>query len=282
MKYLWILPVALLLLFGLYLLMIRPKNSRRHRMQPFLRHYIAHRGLHGASIPENSMAAFAAAVDAGYAIELDVQMTADGKLVIFHDKTLHRMCGVRGALYKTKSAALARLSLAGTAEGIPLLSDVLRLVRGRVPLVIEVKTWGKYGEIGARLQRSLKGYPGAYCIQSFDPRILSWFRRHSPQTLRGQLSTDFYKSKMEAPTGTRFLLTNLMCNFLSRPDFISYDYHYENQPSFRLCRRLFRPCCAAWTVRSAAQLQEARENFDLFIFEGFRPAPMRGRNDENA
>ena len=277
MKYLWIIPVVLLALFGLYLWMILPLNKRRHRMQPFLRHYIAHRGLHGAGIPENSMAAFAAAVEAGYAIELDVQRTADGKLMVFHDKTLRRMCGVKGALYKTKSAALARLPLQGTGEGIPYLLDVLRLVRGRVPLVIEVKTWGKYREIGAALHRLLRGYPGVYCIQSFDPRILSWFRRHSPQTLRGQLSTDFYKSGMDAPTGTRFFLTNLMCNFLSRPDFISYDHSYENQFTFRLCRRLFRPCCAAWTIRSAAQLQAARENFELFIFEGF--APNRENDD---
>ena len=279
MKYLWIIPAALLALFGLYLLMILPKNSRRHRMRPFLRHFIAHRGLHGAGIPENSMAAFAAAVEAGYAIELDVQLTADGKLVVFHDKTLSRMCGVKGALYKTNSSALARLSLQGSAEGIPLFFDVLRLVRGRVPLVIEVKTWGKYGEIAARMQRLLKGYPGPYCIQSFDPRILSWFRRHSPQTLRGQLSTDYYKSGTEAPFATRFFLTNLMCNFLSRPDFISYDQSYENQPSFRLCRRLFRPYCAAWTIRSAAQLQAARENFDLFIFEGFVPSVKGGAHE---
>ena len=276
MRFLWIIPVALLVLFGLYLLMISPCNKRRHRMQPFLRHYIAHRGMHGAGIPENSMAAFAAAVKADYAIELDVQLTADGKLVVFHDKTLRRMCGVKGALYKTKSDALARLALQGTDQQIPMLLDVLRLVRGRVPLVIEVKTWGKYREIAARLQRLLKGYPGAYCIQSFDPRILSWFRRHSPQTLRGQLSTDYYKSGTEAPFATRFFLTNLMCNFLSRPDFISYDHNYENQFSFRLCRRLFRPYCAAWTIRSVAQLQAARENFDLFIFEGFAPEQMKG------
>ena len=264
--------IAVAVLAGLYLLSIRTNSGRQEQMRPFEDTFIAHRGLHGnPTIPENSMAAFRRAVEAGYGIELDVQLTADDRLVVFHDETLHRVCGDERKLYELTWSELRDMRLFGTEEGIPLLSDVLKLIGGRVPVVVEIKSEGRFTRTTELTHDMLQSYPGVYCVESFHPLVLRQYRKLCPETLRGQLSTNYTKENVQKPAWQRFLLTNLMFNFLSKPDFLAYDRQYANQFSFRLCRRLFQPVSVAWTVRSREQLEEGRAAYSAFIFEGFDP-----------
>ena len=140
-----------------------------------------------------------------------------------------------------------------------------------MPLVVEIKSEGRYARTTALTCETLEEYRGLYCVESFHPMVLRRYKRLSPGTLLGQLASNFLKEDVAQPLPVKLLLTNLLLNFLSRPDFIAYDRQYLDQPSFRLCMRLFRPVGFAWTVKSAEQLRECRERCDAFIFEGFDP-----------
>lgn len=249
-------------------------------MRPFEETYIAHRGLHdNPDIPENSMAAFRRAVDAGYGIELDVQLTTDDCLVVFHDETLERVCGDRRKLHELSYGELQGLRLFGTGERIPLFCDVLESIGGRVPLIVEIKSEGRYSKTTELTCEMMRGYKGPYCVESFHPMVLRQVAQRLPGTPRGQLSTDYTREDVHRPAWQRFLLTNLMLDFVSKPDFIAYDRQYADHVSFRLCRRLFRPVCAAWTVRSREQLEKGRDSFSVFIFEGFDPTSDKEKEE---
>ena len=264
--------IVCIVLIILYVCSIRPNTGRQIQMRPYEDTYIAHRGLHtNPDIPENSMAAFRRAIDAGYGIELDVQLTTDDRLVVFHDETLERVCGDSRKLHELSYAELQELRLFGTEERIPLFRDVLETIAGRVPLVVEIKSEGRYLRTTELTCETLRDYRGPYCVESFHPMVLRQVAKLLPETLRGQLSTDYAKENVQRPAWQRFLLTNLMFNFLSKPDFLAYDCQYADHFSFRLCRRLYRPVSAAWTVRSREQLVKGREAFSVFIFEGFDP-----------
>lgn len=264
--------VIILILAVLYLIAIRPNSGRQEQMRPFEQTYIAHRGLHAnPAVPENSMAAFRRAVESGYGIELDVQLTTDDRLVVFHDETLERVCGDSRKLHELSYPELQELRLFGTEEGIPLFRDVLELIGGKVPLVVEIKSEGRYLRTTELTYSLLRSYPGLYCVESFHPLVLRKYMELSPDTLRGQLSTNYRREQVQRPFWQRFLLTNLMLDFLSKPDFIAYDRQYAYQFSFRLCRRLYKPVCVAWTVRSREHIKKGRRSFTAFIFEGFDP-----------
>lgn len=221
--------------------------------------------------PENSMPAFKRAVAAGFGIELDVQTTADGRLVVFHDETLIRMCGIDRRLYECTYEELQRYSLAKTDEKIPLFKDVLDMINGRVPLIVEVKSEGNWRRTTRMTAEHLDSYIGTYCMESFHPLVVKWFRDNRPDVLRGQLSTDFFRSKVNRKWYEKLLLTNLMLNFLSRPDFVAYNYRYSKQPSFWLCRHLFSVVSAAWTVKSEKVLMKVKKVFNVIIFDSFVP-----------
>ena len=246
--------------------------------------------------PENSMPAFQAAVAAGYGIELDTQTTADGRLVVFHDENLYRMCGVDRNLYECTYDELRTYKLAKTEYGIPLFEDVLKVVDGRVPLVVERKSEGNWKRTTRMTAEALDAYGVSvgsdnrargskevkkvgngeykrqpYCMESFHPLIVKWFRDNRPDVLRGQLSTNFFRSTLKRVWYENIVLTNLMLNFLSRPDFVAYNYRYKNQPSFWLCRNLFGVVSAAWTVRSEAALEKVAKVFEVIIFDSFLP-----------
>lgn len=234
---------------------------------------IAHRGFFdNDGIPENSIPAFRRAVERGFGIELDIQMTTDGRLMVFHDATTERMCGVGRRLTEMTSREARELKLGHTDERIPFLEEVLATVCGQVPMIVEMKYEGHSIEATAKTVELLKGYDGPYCMESFDPRICAWLKGHAPQIVRGQLASDFMKGGSSLPYALRFLMSNLMLDFLSRPDFIAYNCHDADQPSFALCRRLFHPVCVAWTVKSVTELKQAREVFDVIIFDSFDPA----------
>ena len=256
----------------LYLMSVTPRVVNRPDAGIFRKKYFAHRGLHdnAGEAPENSMAAFRRAVEAGYGIELDVQMTKDGIPVIFHDGTLERMCGVKARIEDYTYEQLQQFKLADSEQSIPKLEDMLALVDGRVPLIVEIKSETKEVTFCAVIDRMLRAYQGEYCIESFNPLAVFWYRRHRKNIVRGQLSDAFIKEGEYVGTMS-FLLQNLMFNWVGRPDFIAYNCKYPRMLSARLCRRLYRSKTAAWTVRSREQLAEARKNFDIFIFDSFVP-----------
>lgn len=271
MIYLYIAIGVLAFLIFLYFFMIMPSIRKNDTVEKIGIAIFAHRGLHDKErhIPENSLAAFERAIQLGVGIELDVHLTADNGTVIMHDTTTDRMTGVSGNVTEMTQAKLARLRLNGTNETIPFLSDVLHLVDGSVPLLIELKSdGGNYASLCKECFKLLDNYKGCYVIESFDPRILFWIRRNRPNVGRGQLATH---DSNKSPFFT-FLLSNLMLNFLSRPHFFAYDIRYINKSlAPNLCKKLFGSKLYIWTVTDKCELKHNLENGNSSIFEGFEP-----------
>lgn len=264
--------IVLIILVLFYVYLLKPNTGRGGELRAFEETYIAHRGLfHPEDIPENSCAAFARAVKDGYGIELDVQLTKDGQLVVFHDATLTRMCGVKRKLRECTYRELCEFTLGKSTEKIPLFQDVLNLVAGKVPLIIEVKAEGSWIATTEKLFEILGDYSGIFCVESFHPSVLAWCRRNRPEVLRGQLSTNYWKNNMKNPWIVKFVLSNLLLNFYARPDFIAYNYKYADEFSYTLCRKLYQVKNAAWTVRSQEALTEAEKIFSIIIFDSFIP-----------
>lgn len=274
-----VVTVAVILLFiGLYLISMRPvtgknKIKRRKLAEPFIKNMIAHRGLfdNKSDSPENTLSAFSNAVQAGYAIELDVQLTKDGKLIVFHDDNMMRVCGVDMLLYKHEYSEISKYKILDSDETIPLFRDVLKVVDARVPLLIEIKSSGNCRKTAKVLSDALKSYNGIYAVESFNPLAVAWYKSHFPEVLRGQLSTDFYKNKMPVNIILGFFLSNMVFNFISKPDFIAYNYKYTSQFSYRLIKKIYKPLQACWTVRNKKVLQKVKKDFDMFIFDSFIP-----------
>jgi glycerophosphoryl diester phosphodiesterase len=228
---------------------------------------IAHRGLHQLerSIPENSLSAFQAAIDRNYAIELDLHLSADNEVVVFHDDTLERTTGIAGELCNKSAKALGELRLFGTDQRIPLLSDVLALVDGRSPLLIELKTSRPVGELEAEVVRLLSRYHGPFAIQSFDPYRLAWLRQNAPHVCRGQLSGKLKESDL--PPYKRLILRNLLLTPWTRPHFIAYEIGALPHWNAQLHRTAGLPLLA-WTVRTKHDRRRARRWATNIIFEG--------------
>ncbi|MDP4174396.1 MAG: glycerophosphodiester phosphodiesterase family protein [Bacteroidota bacterium] len=229
---------------------------------------IAHRGLFdNVKIPENSLTSFQAAVDSGFPIELDVRILSDGHLVVFHDHALARMTGLKGSILKMTLKELKTVKLLDTDQGIPLLSDVLKLVNGKVPLLLEIKTRKNIGWLELKLLNMLSKYKGEYAIESFNPWSIKWFRDNAPEITRGQLSSGF---------GTRRLAiknTLLRATFLSRlskPDFIAFDVRYLPCRSIKNLKEKGYPIIG-YTARSREEFDRAMQYCNNIIFEGFIP-----------
>lgn len=213
------------LALALPLALLAPGHAGKRKKAPFYGRNFAHRGLHteDKSVPENSLAAFRAATEAGYGIELDVQLSRDGQVMVFHDDTLDRVCPIRGRVDEVDAAVLRQLSLCGSKETMPLFSQVLSLVDGRVPLIVELKNGRRNRELCRKTLALLRAYGGPACIESFNPFIVAWFRFHAPELLRGQLaqpSAEYVRAGMAGYKGV--LLGHTLFNFLARPEFIAY------------------------------------------------------------
>ena len=260
------------LLICLYFFMLCPGKGRRELLEPFRSTYIAHRGLFNKEdAPENSMEAFRRARDAGYAIELDVHLTRDGQLAVFHDDDLKRMCGEDKKISQMTFEELSQYRLLESCEKIPLFSQVLSEIDGRVPLLIEIKTDGDVKKTAAAVDVATKDYKGTFAVQSFNPVAPYFFKKHRREVPRGILSTDYSKGKVNQPFFIAFIMTNLLCNFVVRPDFIAYNHKYADQASFALMRKLYKTECAAWTVRNEKALKKAKKIFSMIIFDSFIP-----------
>ncbi len=201
-----------------------PAIATKAQKKPFMYRNFAHRGLHNRdkSIPENSLTAFERAASAGYGMELDVQLSRDGEVVVFHDDDLKRVCGVDAKVCDMTLAELKELRLCGTSETIPLFSEVLKCVRGRGALIVELKNGKRNKELCEKTYELLRSYSGEYCIESFNPFIVRWFKRNAPEVLRGQLANppEGYNGEVNPVTG--FILSRVLLNFLARPHFIAY------------------------------------------------------------
>lgn len=247
-----------------------PGLSLEEEKAPFLHRNFAHRGLHteDKTIPENSLPAFERAAAAGYGIELDVQLSKDGEVVVFHDDSLKRVTKVDALLESKTLGELRQLRLCGSEETIPTFKEVLETVGGRGPLIVELKTTKRRKELCEKTYELLKGYDGAYCIESFDPFIVAWFRFHAPKVLRGQLSAHFEtKGK---PLGSRIILTMgtyCLFNALARPQFIAYEIG-DIPLSVRFSYRM-GAMKVGWTSRREGN----EKDFDAVIFEFYEPSP---------
>lgn len=263
--------LVLLLLVALYVFLIMPRAMAKPDMAPLLCDY-AHRGLFdNKTVPENSMGAFARAMNKGVGIELDLHLTKDGHVVVFHDNTLERMCGKKAPISALTLDELKKLRLLGTEYGIPLFEDVLALVDGRVPLLIELKGEDSSDALCWKVAPLLDAYGGEYCIESFNPLLLRWFVKHRPDVIRGQLVTNLFAEKREGSKLVNFLLTHMLLNFLSRPDFIACNGLYQKDLAFWVCRKVFRAPAFMWTVRKKALLEHNHHLGRFSIFEGFDP-----------
>lgn len=267
---------AMVILFAVYCFLCAPNLLRRKLSHRQLTAWdYAHRGLHDKRLPENSLPAFEKAVQGGYGIELDVRVTRDHVLVVHHDETLERSCGDQRRVCDVALADLQQLPLFGTDEYIPTFDEVLELVDGRVPLIVELKTDFSNKALAEQVYERLKRYKGVYCVESFDPFAVRWFRKNAPEAVRGQLAfMPQLKDKPVVERLRRLALGYLLVNFLSRPDFIAYGYETDSNLSFRFVANVFRPLLAAWTVRDERVYRELQKYYDIQIFEQFR-APRR-------
>lgn len=267
-----IILIVLAVLIVLYFLAIMPRLGHKKDKEKLMHVYYAHRGLHDNSTdaPENSMKAFRKAVKAGYGIELDVQLSKDRVPVVFHDFTLERACKKEGKVYDYTWDELKTFKLFDSEETIPRFEDVLSLVKGKVPLIVELKVEWLEIYVCTAADELLRNYNGTYCIESFNPLALLWYRRYHNNVIRGQLSDGFLKSG-EFHGGLYFILQNLLLNWMTKPDFIAYNHKYADNLSRRLCHGLYRNLAVAWTIKSRQELEEASDRFDLFIFDSFIP-----------
>lgn len=229
---------------------------------------IAHRGFHyGREIPENSMQAFEAAIARHHPIELDIQQLADGALVVFHDSELNRLTGQSGLISEQTTSTIQNLKLFQTDQSIPLLKDVLTVIKGRVPVLIEIKNEGEVGPLESALLTLVSTYEGEFAIQAFNPFSLEFFKRKAPHIRRGQLSGNFEGEDLS--WHQKFLLSNLMLNSKSDPDFIAYDLSALPSVATTVNRRLFQTPLLAWTVRSDIDRLKAKACSDNFIFDAY-------------
>lgn len=266
-------------LLALVLLWILALRCRRNRpgLADLRNWSYAHRGLHGPGAPENSMAAFRAALDGGFGVELDVHLLKDGNLAVMHDSLLNRTTGRAGRLEDLTIGELKDYSLEGTAETIPEFGEVLDLFGGKAPLIIELKSAdGNHAALTEAACKLLEGYPGPFCMESFDPKCVAWLRKNRPDIIRGQLAENFFRSRNDLPDHLKFLATNLLFNFLTVPDFIAYKFADRNTtPSTVLCRKLWRAQGVSWTLRTREEYDTAVSEGWLPIFEGFLPDKPR-------
>lgn len=272
MKITTIILIVFVAIILLYLLMIMPRLGNRKERKKFLGIYYAHRGLHDneSQAPENSMAAFCKAVEAGYGIEMDVQMTKDGLPVVFHDFTLERVCGQKGKVCDYTYEELQKFHLCKSKETIPLFEDVLRLVDGRVPLIVELKIELTDLSVCGKADELLRNYSGLYCIESFNPLGVLWYRNHNRNIVRGQLAEAFSRTgEFSGPLYA--LLQNLMFNGITKPDFVAYNHRDADVLSRKICHGLYGGMAVAWTIRSQEELDRAKKHFDIFIFDSFIP-----------
>lgn len=268
-----VLLIILIVLIVLFIVLIAPRTIGQADLSRMEGYHYAHRGYHdgNVTVPENSLSAFQAAIDAGYGIELDVQLSSDKVPMVFHDADLDRICGTEGKIWDYTCEELQQMKLFGTEETIPTLAEVLELIDGQVPILVEYKMDKVDTDVCAMSHELLKDYDGPYAVQSFHPFALFWYRQNAKDVPRGILAKNFLREDKENGTKSTivdFLTTNLMLNVIGYPDFIAYDYQDAGYYALNLCR-LMGAKTSTWTLKDPAHYEQVAGQFDLYTFEGF-------------
>ena len=270
----FVLIVLILVLMVLHVLCLRGRKGQPG-MEVLRSWYYAHRGLHDAEKPENSMAAYKAALDKGYGIEFDVHLLKDGTLAVMHDSDQKRTTGQEGFIEDLTAEDLCKYHLGGTDQVIPAFQEVLDLFDGQAPLIIELKTRnGNADALTEAVCRVLKNYVGPYCVESFDPRCIRYLRRHYPQIIRGQLAEDAVKRDKSLSWPVRFMCSYYLENFLTVPDFIAYRFEDRETASNAICRRVWGIQGVSWTIRTPEDFKTAVREGWIPIFENFDPKAL--------
>jgi glycerophosphoryl diester phosphodiesterase len=241
----------------------------------WLKRPIAHRGLHDAArgVLENSASAVKAALGHGYAIEVDLQAAAGDMPVVFHDATLDRLTNESGPVAARDVDALRKLKLKGSGDRILSLPDLLEVVGGYVPLLLEVKsTWTKDGKFEANIAKQLAGYAGPVAVMSFDPNAVAAFREIAPTLPRGLVADRFTKDHWQDLTlWQRFAMRHLFTATFARPHFIAYDIGALPALAPLIAKIVFGLPLLTWTVRTDGDRECALRYADAMIFEGIEP-----------
>lgn len=225
---------------------------------------IAHRGLWGGNVTENSLSAYKNAADRGYPIEIDVYLSKDGELFSFHDKTLERMTGEKGFIYDKTAAELKNLKLLGTNETIPTLNEVLEITENKIPLLLEIKNQPDKTVVDKTVKR-LKNYRGEFAVQSFNPFYIARVKKLAPEFIRGILATNDENDLKPENAVTRYVIKKMPFNGFIKPDFISYRYTGVPLPK----RKTKDKAVLCWTVTSQKIYDEIKPFCDNIIFEEF-------------
>jgi glycerophosphoryl diester phosphodiesterase len=241
----------------------------------WLKRPIAHRGLHDVKrgVIENSTSAVEAAIAKGFAIEVDLQASADDEAVAFHDNMLDRLTEESGPVNSRSVSELTTMPLRGSKDRILSLRDLLALVNGRVPLVLEIKSkWGKDDAYEGNIARNLRTYRGHVAVMSFDPHCIARFRSLLPYLPRGLVSERFDDSEYWTKLGSwrRFAMRHLLTAAIAHPDFIAYDIRALPAVAPAIARAVGLPLLT-WTARSEAEKARAQRYADAMIFEGIEP-----------
>lgn len=228
------------------------------------RSLIAHRGYYNnkKGIPENSVIAFKKAIDNNYLIELDVSLTKDKKLVVFHDDNLKRVCGVNKRVKDLTYKELLKYNLFDTTQKVPLFSEVIKLVNGRVPILIETKFHNRYGVLEKILINELSNYKGLYAIQSFYPLSLLWFKTNTKHIPIGLLSSNF---KNNSNSLKKLIGKTLILDLFFKTDFISYDV--KGLPNNYLSLKKDKKKIVIWTIKNKKDYDLAKKYTDALICE---------------
>lgn len=256
----------------LYMVLIMPRIAGKPDLSVLDNPLVAHRGFYdnATDAPENSLKSFERAIAAGYSIELDIQSTKDGVVVVFHDYNLERMCGVDALVADKTYEEIKDLTLLDTTEHIPTLQEALSLIDGQVPLVVEYKGESTDTGLCDLADPILSAYEGEYCIQAFNPMILLWYRMNHKEVVRGQLAEEYLESGSKSGA-LYWAMQNLFFNILTQPDFISYNFAYDDVLARKICTGLYGNVGAAWTIRSQEELERVKDEYDVYIFDGFVP-----------
>ena len=250
-----------------YFFLIAPGRSRAGQRFPFRGQNIAHRGLYDAAkgIPENSMAAFRAAAAAGYGVELDTRLTKDGVVVISHDSDIFRMTGEHVQIETLDYAELQQYRLGGTEERVPRFADVMQLLaEAHVPVVVEVKPSPdrRRRELCRKVLEILDAHTGDFCVESFDPFVVAWFRFHAPDILRGLLTSQC--RDLGGGFGA-WLSSHMLVGCVARPQFIA---HHTGKKSLGVkLAELLGAMRVTWTAHDRSE----EDKCDTVIFENYRP-----------
>lgn len=231
----------------------------------------AHRGLHNNKnqIPENSMLAYQLALNSSYGIELDIQADVNGTFFCFHDSNTLRMTHVDKDLKGSSYDEIRKYDLLNSDEKIPLFTDLLKLINGKVPLLIEIKTHKNYKKTLFKFIELMDKYQGEFAVFSFNPLIVNWFKKHKPSYIRGQITSYFTENKKMPKIG-KFIMKRLLTNIMSKPDFVSYNK--DNLPN-KYAQKVKDKglVLISYTARSLDEMNLALKYCDNIVFENFIP-----------